>query len=181
MKRFTSEDNFVRHNVRSLITELISFSRRGILSFGFKTRVNGAAAECRDSVTPWPAWQLWRNLRYLVSGSLTLSCDVGESSVTHDTWQERRGGVRTVREGSTWVGHPRWWSRSKLGMCYLVARWKRPHALMNVGTDLTLWKSLGCKCFLGCSFNLKFKIISPLTTVALHFEQWFLSYSVKNY
>lgn len=52
MKRFTSTDNFVRHNVRPLITELISFSRRGILSFVFKTRVNGAAAECRDSVTP---------------------------------------------------------------------------------------------------------------------------------
>ena len=35
--------------------------------------------------------------------------------LTHDTWQERRGGVRTVREGSTWVGHPRWWSRSRAG------------------------------------------------------------------
>ena len=50
MKRFTSTDNFVRHNVRPLITVLIS--SRGILSFEFKTRVNGAAAECHDSVTP---------------------------------------------------------------------------------------------------------------------------------
>ena len=152
MKRFTSEDNFVRHNVRPLITELISFSRRGILSFVFKTRVNGAAAGCRDSVTPWPAWQLWRNLRYLVSGSLTLALWCGR--VLRDTWHmthDRRGEEVSGLSGK---GQHGWVIRDggpgpQLGMCYLVARWKRPHALMNVGTDLTLWKSLGCECFLG--------------------------------
>ena len=66
----------------------------------------------------------------------------------------------------------------ELGMCYLVTRWKRPHALMNVGSDLTLWKSLWRECFLGCRLNLIFKFISPLTTVALLWSV-VLSYSVK--
>ena len=171
MKRFTSTDNFVRHNVRTLITVLIS--SRGILSFEFKTRVNGAAAECHDSVTPWPAWQLWRNLRYLVSRSLTLSCDVGESSpdTWHMTGEERRCQDCQGRVNMGWVirdGGP----GPELGMCYLVTRWKRPHALMDVGSDLTLWKSLWCECFLSCTFNLKFIFISSnnCCTVSSGFE-----------
>ena len=80
-------------------------------------------------------------------------------------------------KGQHGVGHPRWWSRSRAWDVLLSGRWKRPHTLMNVGSDLTLWKSLWCECFLGCTSNCSHLNIFSGTTVAL----WavVLSYSVK--